>query len=514
MPTIPSSKQSIDGVVVNQLDSTAYSWADTRNASSGNGLVTVNPGSMSPDAYETSGRGNNYHINRCMLTFDFSGVSGTIVSLHLKLYKASGYTAYKDIIVVKNSNTYSSLAQLSINDYNVDFSTPYSGDFTMGAGGAGTLKTIALNSDAKTDALGNANFTIAICDYDHDYSNVTPLLSLNNYATFYYNQSSYYPRLEYTLDTGFGEIVNGVIHSNISKIIGIGRLNVEKVIDTPYTAISFCSPVWDIGDITTGDSVNITSLINGGTNPGQVQPYVDVYGTKVFVPEYNNKRIRQMSLATGHDLTSTVTDIGVSPALSVYFQMFQMSSNGQKAYIKPINSDNIVEYSLTTAWDITTMATTGTTLSISIPSNEDIRAFHLSNNGNHIYVISAKSSPTVVKIIDIPMSAFDVSTAGTPTVNDITTTGPTVQPNSILPISDNYNDYFLVGSSGTDDTLYINGITNAAYDSQATIPGLGGCYAHASRDEFIYYVKRTGPTNNYTWTLHQLDTNMNFCNLP
>ena len=142
MPTIPSSKQSIDGVVVNQLDSTAYSWADTRNASSGNGLVTVNPSSMSPDAYETSGRGNNYHINRCMLTFDFSGVSGTIVSLHLKLYKASGYTVYKDIIVVKNSNTYSSLAQLSTSDYNVDFSTPYSGDFTMGAGGAGTAYVI------------------------------------------------------------------------------------------------------------------------------------------------------------------------------------------------------------------------------------------------------------------------------------------------------------------------------------------------------------------------------------
>jgi len=243
MPTIPSSKQSIDGVVVNQLDTTAYSWADTRNASSGNGLVTVNPGSMSPDAYETSGRGNNYHINRCMLTFDFSGVSGTIVSLHLKLYKASGYTVYKDIIVVKNSNTYSSLAQLSTSDYNVDFSTPYSGDFTMGAGGAGTLKTIALNSDAKTDAVGNANFTIAICDYDHDYNNVTPLLALNNYATFYYNQSSYYPRLEYTLDTGFGEIVNGVIHSNMSKILGIGRLNVERVIDTPSSATIFNSNI-------------------------------------------------------------------------------------------------------------------------------------------------------------------------------------------------------------------------------------------------------------------------------
>jgi uncharacterized delta-60 repeat protein len=243
MPTIPSSKQSIDGVLVNQLDSTAYSWADTRNASSGNGLVTTNPSSMSPDAYETSGRGNNYHIDRCMLTFDFSGVSGTIVSLHLKLYKASGYTVYKDIIVVKNSNTYSSLAQLSNNDYNVDFSTPYSGDFTMGAGGAGTLKTIALNSDAKTDAVGNANFTIAICDYDHDYNNVTPLLTLNNYATFYYNNSSYYPRLEYTLDTGFGEIVNGVIHSKMKKIIDIGRLNVERVIDAPSSATIFNSNI-------------------------------------------------------------------------------------------------------------------------------------------------------------------------------------------------------------------------------------------------------------------------------
>jgi len=517
MPTIPSSKQSIDGLVRNQLDTTLYTWSDARDDTTGSSRI-VNPTSMSPDAYEQTVRGQNWVIERCMLSFDFSGVSGTITSLHLKLYKTSGYTNYKNIIAVKNTNTWGSglTAQLSTSDYNVDFTTPYSGVFNMGPGGTGTAKTIALNNDAKTDAVGNSNFNIGVCDYTFDYSDQEPGLTLATVSDFYYNNSSYYPRIEYTLDTGFGEIVNGVIAANMNKILNVGRLNVEKVIDTPYTAIPFCNPNWDIGDITTGDSKDITSFITGSANGAQVQPYVSAGGMRMYIPQYSSKRIVQMSIATAHDLTSTITAVGASPSLSNYFALFQLANNGEKAYVSHNNSNSIVEYNLTAAWDITTMSTSGTTLNLVMPTGESLRAFHFNYFGTRIYAVTSKtSSPTSVSVFEIPLSTgFDISTAGTPTINNITTTGPTSIPRAILPLHDNYNDYYIVNGAGTDDTLYVNGVTNANYDSQANVPGLEGSLGSTIDDYYIYYVKRTGLTNNYTWTLHQLDVNMNFCSLP
>ena len=502
MPTIPSSKQTIDGLIKNELDSTAYSWADTRNASSGTS-TTVNPSSISPDAYETSGRGNKYNIHRGMLTFDFSGVSGTILTLDLKLYKASGYTVYKDVIVVKNSNTYSSLAGLNNNDYNVDFTTPYSGDFEMGAGVTGTLKTIALNSDAKTDAVGNANFTIAICDHNFDYNNVTPLLTLNNYATFYYNNSIYYPRISYTVETGYGEIINGVIAANMNKINNVGRLNAIRVIDTPGGS------TFTLAGITgQDDSLDVTSLINGSTSPASIQPFVDPSGTRLYIPEYNNKKIRQLSMSSANNLSSVIGNVGVSSALTNYFSHFQMSSDGTKAYI--MYSNSVVQYNLSTAWDITSMATTGTSLSVTVPSGGFTRAMHFTPDGTELIVMTIDSSPNQINLIKYPLStAFNISTAGSATTSDITSTGPSssAASNGLFILENAGTVHYVVVSSGNDDTRYEDGILNADFAEQTSV-----VYApHISCEytgNYMYSLKRFGATNNYTWTLYQHLTNI------
>lgn len=298
MPTIPSSKQSIDGLVRNQLDTTLYTWSDARDDTTGSSRI-VNPTSMSPDAFEQTVRGQNWVIERCMLSFDFSGVSGTITSLHLKLYKSSGYTNYKTIIAVKNTNTWGSglTAQLSSSDYNVDFTTPYSGNFNMGPGAAGTVKTIALNSDAKTDAVGNSDFNIGLCDYIFDYSDTEPGLTLVTTAGFYYNNSSYYPRIEYTLDTGFGEIVNGVIAANINKILNVGRLNVERVIDTPTSLSLFNS---NIGTAFDDYSYSIASQSDG--------KFVIVGAFEAFMSNTRKGIVRLNS--DGTEDTSFSTNIG------------------------------------------------------------------------------------------------------------------------------------------------------------------------------------------------------------
>jgi len=504
MPTIPTSKQSIDGTVGHSLDTTGYTWSDTRDASTGSGLVSINPTVMGPEAYkQTGGRGNLWKISRDMLSFNFSGVTGTITQLNLKLYKSTGYTSFKDVIVIKNSNTWdSSFFALTTADYNVDFSTPYSAEYTMPTGGSGTLKTISLNSDAKADAVGNANFNLAICDHTYDFSDVDPTGLSNDFASFYYNNSSYYPRLEYTLDTGYGEIVNGVIAANINKIKDVVRLNVSKVIDTPYSSTSS----WSISDITTGGSKDITSLINGSNTPANIQPYVDPTGTKLYVVEYTNKKIRQLSISTAHDLSSTIANVGISSALTTSFTHFQMSSDGTKAYIR--YNSSIVQYTLSTAWNITTMATTGTSLSFLVPFGGYPKGLHFSPDGTELTIVTVDSSPNQVNIVKWDLStAWSLSTAGTPSYNDITTTGPngpiTIGSIGIMELWTGETIY-MINCSATDDTLYEDGVTNADFKETDSLTGVEGNFASIENgSHYLYYMKRLGGTSPFTWTIHQ-----------
>ena len=509
MPTIPTSKQSIDGTVEHYLDTTGYTWSDTRDASTGSGLVAVNPTAMGADAYkQTGGRGNLWRIYRNMLSFNFSGVTGTITQLDLKLYKSTGYTAYKDVIVVKNSNTWGSGfgASLSTSDYNVDFSTPYSAEYTMPAGVAGTLKTISLNSDAKTDAVGNANFNLAICDHTYDFSDSTPTGVSLDFAGFYYNNTSYYPRLEYTIDTGYGEIINGVIAANINKIIDVGRLNVLNVINTPSSATSD----WTLSDMTTGGSKDITSLINGTNSAGNIQPYVDPTGTKLYVVEFSNKRIRQLSISTANDLSSTIANVGVSSAFSTTFTHFQMSNDGTKAYIR--YNTSIVQYTLSTAWDITTMATTGTTLSFLVPSGGYARGLHFSPDGTELTIVTIDTSPYQVNTVKWNLStAFSISTAGTPSYSDITTTGPSLPATigSIVILEKLSTMYYLVINSNNDDTVYKDGVTNADFEETYSVTGIYSNMASAENSStYIYYMDRSGSSSPFTWTIHQKVTNI------
>lgn len=230
MPTIPTSRQSDVATLVNQLDSTGYTWADTRNAATATGPSSLIPQTTGPRAYKiTGGRGNYWVIQRPAFGFDFSGVSGTITSMTLKLYKGTTTSIMSNIIVVKNSNTWSTAP--ANDDYDVDLSTPYSSAFTLNSsGGLGDLKSVTLNSTAMSDAVGNSDFNISVVDKDNDYDNVAPTGITLGQATFYLYDVNYYPRIEYTAVTGYGNTVTGVLSANIGKVTGVATANVDKVI--------------------------------------------------------------------------------------------------------------------------------------------------------------------------------------------------------------------------------------------------------------------------------------------
>lgn len=277
---------------------------------------------------------------------------------------------------------------------------------------------------------------------------------------------------------------------------------------------------WSIEDITAGTSADITSLINGSTSAGQTQPMVDPSGIRVYVPEFDNKKIRQLSLSSANDLTSTISNVGVSSALSYSFTNFQMSRDGNSAFLINYVGNVINQYNLSTAWDITTMSTTvASSISFSSPSGNWLeRGLHFNTDGTEVYHLlrSYGATPFALKVQKYVLStAYDLSTASTVDVIDVTTSydpdGDEGQANNIIIIDDSAQvPYYLIfGASSLDAAAYTNSVSNAnVYENSVTYPVSGNTYHSCNDNNNAYYMNRTGPTNNYTWTLYQYNTNI------
>ena len=275
---------------------------------------------------------------------------------------------------------------------------------------------------------------------------------------------------------------------------------------------------WSMADITSGTSADVTSLINGSSTPGTVQPMVDPSGTKVYLPEFSNKKIRQLSLSTANDLTSTISNVGVSSALSYNFANFQMSRDGNSAYALNTSGNTINQYNLSTAWDITTMSTTvASSISYSVPSGTWLeRGLHFNTDGTELYIIvsSAGGATFAIKAYKYVLStAYDFSTAATVDVIDITTSaepsGGTNRPlNIIIFNNSNQVPYYLIFGPG-EAAAYTNSVSNANVIENGYESYPGSYNYHSSNDnDNAYYIQRSGVSPNYIWTLYQYNTNI------
>tara|TARA_B110000902_G_C14108040_1_gene513243 strand:+ start:7 stop:897 length:891 start_codon:yes stop_codon:yes gene_type:complete len=275
---------------------------------------------------------------------------------------------------------------------------------------------------------------------------------------------------------------------------------------------------WNIEDITAGTSADLTSLLNNSSEFAQTQPMVDPSGTKVYIPIYNDKKVKQLSLSSANDLTSTISYVGVSSALSYSFAHFQMSRDGNSAYALNTSGNTINQHNLSTAWDITTMSTTAaSSISFSPPSGNWVeRGLHFNTDGTELYIIisSFSSTPFAVKVYKYVLStAYDISTAATVDVIDITDSfdpdDDEGTPNNII-IFNNSNQvpYYLIFGA-TTAAAYTNSVSNATvYENGVSYPVTGNTYHSSNDNDNAYYFERSGSNNNYTWTLYQYNTNI------
>lgn len=217
------------GYLTNQQYSSFYSWSEIVYASSATS-TTGNNSTMITEASYISGRGATWRCRRSYLVFDTSAITGTVTSLSLKAYcTAVDSSSYRPRVIPQITDRPDLSNSLTSADW--DFET-YSSAISSEIGlSTSAWNTWTLDGSAMTYVESNSEMTIVLRDnfYDYDYANNLLDPPGTGSATFYYNTAGFYPYLEYTMVTGYGNTVNGVVSANIGYVNGVAKANIFKV---------------------------------------------------------------------------------------------------------------------------------------------------------------------------------------------------------------------------------------------------------------------------------------------
>lgn len=262
---------------------------------------------------------------------------------------------------------------------------------------------------------------------------------------------------------------------------------------------------WSASLITFNTSKDITSIGVDFTTGGYV--YVSPDGTRLYISSYAGQTISQYSLSIPNNINSTITYIGISPSLGIYFTGIQFSPDGTKVCVTQI-SGFIKQYTLSTPWTISSMSTTVIS-SITFPANNYVRKCSFNRDGTKIFGMYGTGNYTVNNSILWTLATpYNLSSVSSLVTSDITETMPTITATLYLEKITSYY-YCFTGNNTNFLAAYNNGITNTDLDSY--LPGSVGVSIYAgpecSNDVHIYNISRS-VNLPYIYTLNQYLTNL------
>ena len=167
-------------------------------------------------------------------------------------------------------------------------------------------------------------------------------------------------------------------------------------------------------DVTTASFVDFFSVATYETNPASLAFSPD--GTKMFVVGYGNDNVNEYGLSTAFDVTTAsfvasfpVDDQESSP------RGLAFSPDGTKMFVTGSNSGNVNEYTLSTAFDVSTASYTGNSFSV---TGHVIAPFGLafSTDGTKMFVIGLGNDN--VNEYDLS-TAFNITLFGNPIVPNV-----------------------------------------------------------------------------------------------
>lgn len=229
MATI-NTTTSQGGYLVSARATSFSTWEETCYAFSTATSIFASPQYMYTRAGFTTGRGGTWSCGRSYLVFDTSVITGTLTAISLNVWvDAINDLVYTPDAIVSFTPSPTLLTSLATSDWQYGGGANASDPFTPSTQG---WETIGLNGTALSVAETENEMSLMLTDnyYDYSYySNFTDPAGEGNIA-YYYNQSGYIPYLDYTMVTGYGQTVNGIIAANISNVDGIAKSSISKVL--------------------------------------------------------------------------------------------------------------------------------------------------------------------------------------------------------------------------------------------------------------------------------------------
>jgi DNA-binding beta-propeller fold protein YncE len=220
--------------------------------------------------------------------------------------------------------------------------------------------------------------------------------------------------------------------------------------------------VWTNPDLTTAsyDSVSF-SVASQETNPHEIVFKTD--GTKFYVVGFDSDSVFEYNLSTAWNLATAT----YSQSFSVSSQETQPSglffkSDGTKLYVVGFASDTIYQYSLSTAWDVSTASYDSVSKSVSTEEGSTTGLF-FKDDGTKVFIIGLSAD----KIHEYSLStAWDISSASLTT--DFSVASQEGQAHALY-FNEDGTRVFIVG--GFNQTVYQYSlssawdISTASYDS-------------------------------------------------
>jgi hypothetical protein len=215
------------------------------------------------------------------------------------------------------------------------------------------------------------------------------------------------------------------------------------------TTVKLVNPSSSLSVTTNDEGYDLSNAIYGGLNftlseAGDVNGiFLNPDGTKMYIVSYSTNLVYQYSLSTAWNISTASYDsvsFSVASQDSTAEGIF-LNSDGTKMYILGAASNKVFQYSLSTAWDLSTASYDSVSLSYSAQVTSDVRAMTMSNDG--LKLIIAKSSTDTMYQYSLG-TAWDLSTASYDSIS-LVTSGMFTDTIKDIGISDDGTKLFQLG---------------------------------------------------------------------
>jgi len=246
--------------------------------------------------------------------------------------------------------------------------------------------------------------------------------------------------------------------------------------------------------------------------------YIGDSGTKMYVMVYGggtvaNALVYQYNLSTAYDIStaSYASKTGATGTIAGGYNLgFTMSTDGTKAYVNQFTggtTGRILQYTLSTAWDISTMSYASKLYDYSalVGGGSSGRSIKFKPDGTKAYIVSVSLN----RIFQVELStAWDISTASYSSTNYTTSTSPfdlEFNSDGTKAFVNHYIDEYILQyslSTAWDVSTMSSDSTTLDYSSQSTTiyylsfsPNGGDLFLQGDADAEVYqYLTGAIPT--------------------